>query len=92
MRNELRPPGPKQPFRGHLLKSDHGPWPPPFTLNDISVAVWQACPESLGMHGYPFPDNHKVHYILYGSRGRDPTAATLGKAGSAGETRGSVGM
>ena len=21
------------------------------------------------MHGYPYPDNHKVHYILYGSRG-----------------------
>ena len=21
------------------------------------------------MKGYPYPDNHKVHYILYGSRG-----------------------
>jgi hypothetical protein len=41
----------------------------PFTLNDISVAVWQACPEAFGMNGYPYPDNHKVHYILYGTRG-----------------------
>src|SRR5438094_9829992 len=40
-----------------------------FTLNDISVAVWRACPEFFGMRGYPYPDNHKVHYILYGSRG-----------------------
>jgi hypothetical protein len=43
--------------------------PQPFTLNDISVAVWQARPEVFGMRGYPHPDNHKVHYILYGSRG-----------------------
>jgi hypothetical protein len=43
--------------------------PQPFTLNDISVAVWQACPEFFGMKGYPYPDNHKVHYILYGTRG-----------------------
>jgi hypothetical protein len=43
--------------------------PQPFTLNDISVAVWRACPEFFGMKGYPFPDNHKVHYILYGERG-----------------------
>ena len=43
--------------------------PQPFTLNDISVAVWKACPEFFGMKGYPYPDNHKVHYILYGSRG-----------------------
>src|SRR5215470_7549390 len=43
--------------------------PQPFTLNDISVAVWRACPEFFGMKGYPYPDNHKVHYILYGSRG-----------------------
>ncbi len=43
--------------------------PQPFTLNDISVAVWRACPEFFGMRGYPYPDNHKVHYILYGSRG-----------------------
>ncbi len=21
------------------------------------------------MKGYPYPDNHKVHYILYGDRG-----------------------
>ena len=41
----------------------------PFTLNDISVAVWRVCPEFFGMKGYPYPDNHKVHYILYGSRG-----------------------
>ena len=43
--------------------------PQPFTLNDISVAVWKACPELFGMRGYPYPDNHKVHYILYGTRG-----------------------
>jgi hypothetical protein len=43
--------------------------PQPFTLNDISVAVWKVCPEFFGMKGYPYPDNHKVHYILYGDRG-----------------------
>ncbi len=43
--------------------------PQPFTLNDISVAVWRACPEFFGMKGYPYPDNHKVHYILYGEKG-----------------------
>jgi hypothetical protein len=43
--------------------------PQPFTLNDISVAVWRACPEFFGMRGYSYPDNHKVHYILYGTRG-----------------------
>ena len=43
--------------------------PQPFMLNDISVAVWQECPEFFGMKGYPYPDNHKVHYILYGERG-----------------------
>ena len=43
--------------------------PQPFTLNDISVAVWKTCPEFFGMNGYPYPDNHKVHYILYGERG-----------------------
>jgi hypothetical protein len=43
--------------------------PQPFTLNDISVAVWKAHPEFFGMKGYPYPDNHKVHYILYGTRG-----------------------
>jgi hypothetical protein len=43
--------------------------PQPFTLNDISIAVWRAAPEFFGMKGYPYPDNHKVHYILYGSRG-----------------------
>lgn len=41
----------------------------PFMLNDISVAVWKACPDFFGMKGYPYPDNHKVHYILYGDRG-----------------------
>ncbi len=43
--------------------------PQPFMLNDISVAVWKECPEFFGMKGYPYPDNHKVHYILYGERG-----------------------
>jgi hypothetical protein len=43
--------------------------PQPFTLNDVSVAAWRACPEFFGMKGYPYPDNHKVHYILYGERG-----------------------
>jgi hypothetical protein len=43
--------------------------PQPFTLNDVSVALWRAHPEAFGMRGYPYPDNHKVHYILYGSRG-----------------------
>src|SRR5438094_10551122 len=43
--------------------------PQPFTLNDISVAVWKACPEFFGMKGYSYPDNHKVHFILYGQRG-----------------------
>jgi hypothetical protein len=43
--------------------------PQPFTLNDVSVAVWRAHPEFFGMKGYPYPDNHKVHYILYGTRG-----------------------
>ena len=46
-----------------------GTIPQPFTLNDISVAVWKACPEFFGMKGYPYPDNHKVHFILYGQRG-----------------------
>jgi hypothetical protein len=43
--------------------------PQPFTLNDISVAVWRDCPDFFGMKGYPYPDNHKVHYILSGDRG-----------------------
>jgi len=43
--------------------------PQPFTLNDLSVAVWKACPEFFGMKGHPYPDNHRVHYILYGNRG-----------------------
>ena len=51
-----------------LLKVAHT-IPQPFTLNDISVAVWRTCPEFFGMKGYPYPDNHKVHYILYGEKG-----------------------
>ena len=43
--------------------------PQPFTLNDVPVGAWRACPEFFGMKGYPYPDNHKVHYILYGDRG-----------------------
>ena len=43
--------------------------PQPFTLNDASVAAWKAHPEFFAMKGYPFPDNHKVHSILYGRRG-----------------------
>jgi hypothetical protein len=43
--------------------------PQPFTLNDVSVAVWRTAPDFFGMKGYPYPDNHKVHYILYGRRG-----------------------
>jgi hypothetical protein len=43
--------------------------PQPFTLNDLSVAAWRAHPELFGMKGYPFPDNHRIHYILYGTRG-----------------------
>jgi hypothetical protein len=43
--------------------------PQPFTLNDISVAVWKSDSAAFGMRGYPYPDNHKVHYILYGTRG-----------------------
>src|SRR5438094_6534353 len=43
--------------------------PQPFTLNDVSVALWRAYPDIFGMKGYPYPDNHKVHYILYGTRG-----------------------
>jgi hypothetical protein len=41
----------------------------PFTLNDVSVAVWRSCPECFCMKGYTYPDNHKVHSILYGHRG-----------------------
>jgi hypothetical protein len=43
--------------------------PQPFTLNDISIALWRTHPEVFGMKGHPYPDNHKVHYILYGNRG-----------------------
>jgi hypothetical protein len=31
--------------------------------------VWKVCPEFFGMKGYSYPDNHRVHYILYGNRG-----------------------
>ncbi len=43
--------------------------PQPFTLNDISIALWRTHPDVFGMKGHPYPDNHKVHYILYGTRG-----------------------
>jgi hypothetical protein len=43
--------------------------PQPFTLNDISIALWRTHPNIFGMKGHPYPDNHKVHYILYGTRG-----------------------
>jgi hypothetical protein len=44
--------------------------PQPFTLNDLSVACHQADRESFGMKGYPhYPDNHRIHWILYGRRG-----------------------
>ncbi|HVS34854.1 MAG TPA: hypothetical protein VMS17_04680 [Gemmataceae bacterium] len=51
--------------------------PQPFTLNDVSVAVWKADPQFFGMKGYPYPDNHKVHYILYGTRGLIAKGAVL---------------
>lgn len=42
----------------------------PFTLNDLSVACHRADAENFGMKGYPqFPDNHRIHYILYGEKG-----------------------
>ena len=53
----------------HLLMRVAHTIPQPFTLNDISIALWQAHPEVFGMKGHPYPDNHKVHYILYGTRG-----------------------
>lgn len=41
-----------------------------FTLNDLSVACFHHDPHSFGMKGYPqYPDNHRIHYILYGTRG-----------------------
>jgi hypothetical protein len=41
-----------------------------FSLNDLSVACHRADPVGFGMRGYShFPDNHRVHYILYGTRG-----------------------
>src|SRR4051794_2591954 len=41
-----------------------------FSLNDLSVAFHREDPAGFGMRGYPhFPDNHRVHYILYGTRG-----------------------
>ncbi len=43
--------------------------PQPFTLNDVSVAAWRHCPEFFCMKGHAYPDNHKVHSILYGHRG-----------------------
>jgi hypothetical protein len=42
----------------------------PFRLNDLSVACFAVRPDLFAMQGYPqFPDNHKVHWILYGDRG-----------------------
>ena len=44
--------------------------PQPFTLNDLSVACHRADRENFGMKGYPhYPDNHRIHWILYGRRG-----------------------
>ncbi len=44
--------------------------PQPFTLNDLSVACHAADPENFGMKGYPqHPDNHRIHWIMYGRRG-----------------------
>ena len=81
----IRPPDPEQADRQRSRRETikklraSGHWllllriartiPQPFTLNDVSVAVWKAHPEFFGMKGYPYPDNHKVHYILYGTRG-----------------------
>src|SRR5262249_58204491 len=79
--NELPEQPDRETSRRHALKRlrSSGHWltllrvartiPQPFTLNDISVAVWRTCPDFFGMRGYPYPDNHKVHYILYGDRG-----------------------
>ena len=44
--------------------------PQPFTLNDLSVASFREDPKNFGMKGYPqYPDNHRIHYILYGEKG-----------------------
>jgi hypothetical protein len=44
--------------------------PQPFTLNDLSVGCHRADPRAFGMKGYEqHPDNHRVHWILYGERG-----------------------
>jgi hypothetical protein len=42
----------------------------PFTLNDLSVACFKEDPANFGLKGYPhYPDNHRIHYILYGEKG-----------------------
>lgn len=44
--------------------------PQPFTLNDLTVALWKEDPGFFGMKGYPqYPDNHVVHTYMYGERG-----------------------
>src|SRR2546421_8278701 len=42
----------------------------PFTLNDLSVACFREDVKNFGLKGYPqYPDNHRIHYILYGEKG-----------------------
>ncbi len=42
----------------------------PFMLNDLSVACFKEDPVNFGLKGYPqYPDNHRIHYILYGEKG-----------------------
>jgi hypothetical protein len=42
----------------------------PFMLNDLSVACFKQDPINFGLKGYPqYPDNHRIHYILYGDKG-----------------------
>ena len=44
--------------------------PQPFRLNDLSVACFTEDPKNFGLKGYPhYPDNHRIHYILYGEKG-----------------------
>ena len=44
--------------------------PHPFTLNDLSVACFLEDAVNFGMKGHPqYPDNHRIHYILYGEKG-----------------------
>jgi hypothetical protein len=42
----------------------------PFMLNDLSVACFNQDSVNFGLKGYPqYPDNHRIHYILYGEKG-----------------------